>query len=209
MLYNESRVGLFQAGRDDLRNTRERIKEEALKLFLEKGYGKTTIAEIERAAGLAPRAGGFYRHFPSKSELAVEIGRTSIIETREDLGFAGTFPLGDTRAELILIARGYMKTAERQAPFAKLIFELQHLSEIKELEISVSENLLEEFVAWLRGKPYGRTMSDVELTMLAMNVFGGWLFYLSKRERHQIMGLNDETMLANWADMWAEILDRE
>ena len=46
-------------------NTRDRLKEAALPLFAERGYAATSIAAIEAAAGLAPRAGAFYRHFPS------------------------------------------------------------------------------------------------------------------------------------------------
>jgi AcrR family transcriptional regulator len=41
----------------------------AMELFAERGFAATTIAEIERAAGLSPGAGGIYRHFASKVEL--------------------------------------------------------------------------------------------------------------------------------------------
>lgn len=39
-------------------STRERILTEAMRLFGEKGYEATTIAEIEAAAGLTPGSGG-------------------------------------------------------------------------------------------------------------------------------------------------------
>ncbi|MFI7534264.1 TetR/AcrR family transcriptional regulator [Streptosporangium sp. NPDC049376] len=51
------------------RSTRERILEEALRLFAERGYAATSVAEIESAAGLSPGAGGLYRHFRSKYEV--------------------------------------------------------------------------------------------------------------------------------------------
>jgi AcrR family transcriptional regulator len=50
-------------------STRERILTEAMRLFGEKGYEATTIAEIEAAAGLTPGSGGLYRHFRSKADL--------------------------------------------------------------------------------------------------------------------------------------------
>ena len=102
---------LLHEGRGIMASTREKLKREALKLFLKKGYSKTSIADIELAAGLAPRTGGFYRHFRSKVDLAVEIGETSIIETRQDLGF-DLLPLGDTRSELVLIAKGYLQIVD-------------------------------------------------------------------------------------------------
>lgn len=49
--------------------TRGRILTEAMRLFGEKGYEPTTVAEIEAAAGLTPGSGGLYRHFRSKREV--------------------------------------------------------------------------------------------------------------------------------------------
>lgn len=188
-------------------STRDRIRDAALNLFVDKGYTATSIADIERAAGLAPRTGGFYRHFASKEELAAEIGATSIIETREDLGFTGALPLGDTRAELVLIARGYLKAVERQARFASLIAEVRHLPKIQELEERVSRDLLDALREWIAPKAGAHGLSRLELDVLIMNVFGGWIFYLTRRGSDVIPGLDDETMLRQWADLWSEILD--
>jgi len=187
--------------------TQERIRDAALKLFVDKGYAATSIADIERAAGLAPRTGGFYRHFASKEQLAADIGATSIIETREDLGFTGALPLGDTRAELVLIARGYLKAVERQARFAALIAEVRHLPKIQELEERVSKDLLDALREWIAPKAAARGLRRLELDVLIMNVFGGWIFYLSRRGSDVVPGLDDETMLRQWADLWSEILD--
>ncbi len=192
-----------------LENTRERIRSEALTLFIAKGYGRTSIAEIETAAGLAPRAGGFYRHFVSKAELAAEIGETSIIETRADLGFDGVLPLGDTRAELILIARGYARAMARQAPLAGLIAEIQHLPKIQELQNRVDRDLMQAFNSWLRDKRYADGMSADELDALVLSIFGGWIFYMFKRQHgSEAVEMRDEAMLSLWADLWSRILDQ-
>lgn len=53
-------------------DTRERLVVAALRMFNEKGYARTTVAEIERAVGLRPGGGGLYRHFSSKDELLLE-----------------------------------------------------------------------------------------------------------------------------------------
>ncbi len=47
--------------------TRMELKESAYKLFLEKGYDGTTIAEITSNAGYS--TGSFYRHWKEKEEL--------------------------------------------------------------------------------------------------------------------------------------------
>lgn len=49
--------------------TRDRIIDEAMRLFGERGYAGTTIADIEAASGLAGGGGGLYRHFSSKRAL--------------------------------------------------------------------------------------------------------------------------------------------
>ncbi|MCQ4951163.1 TetR/AcrR family transcriptional regulator [Holdemania filiformis] len=51
--------------------THDLLKKQALALFLEKGYEQTSIQEITERAGLA--VGSFYRHFPCKEEIFVEI----------------------------------------------------------------------------------------------------------------------------------------
>lgn len=49
--------------------TRERLLDAGLSIFARKGFSATTVGEIERAAGLVPRRGALYRHFPGKLAL--------------------------------------------------------------------------------------------------------------------------------------------
>jgi AcrR family transcriptional regulator len=51
--------------------TKERLMEEALELFVRRGYHGTTIDNIVRKVGLTK--GAFYSHFPSKGSLLLEI----------------------------------------------------------------------------------------------------------------------------------------
>lgn len=55
-------------------NTKERLVQAALALFLEQGYEATTVAEIaERAGGLTKTT--FFRHFPDKREVLFAAGQ--------------------------------------------------------------------------------------------------------------------------------------
>src|SRR5688500_14233687 len=86
--------------------TRDRILNEALHLFAERGFKGTTVAEIERASGLKPGSGALFAHFPTK-EAVIE----SAIEELAALNRTGQslFDLariGDLKAELTVFARG-------------------------------------------------------------------------------------------------------
>src|SRR4026208_326243 len=48
-------------------DTRDRIKQAAVRLFVEKGVAETSVRDIARAVGLSE--GGAYPHFPGKDEV--------------------------------------------------------------------------------------------------------------------------------------------
>jgi AcrR family transcriptional regulator len=48
-------------------NTRNRLEEAALKLYVERGFEQTTVAEIAREAGITERT--FFRHYADKREV--------------------------------------------------------------------------------------------------------------------------------------------
>ncbi len=189
-------------------DTRTRLKEAALSLFLARGYGKTTIGAIEKAAGLAPRAGGFYRHFESKEALLVAIAREDIIEQEGELGFTDFFPLGDTRAELLLIGRGYLKANERQKKYYPLIQEMRAVPALAEFEQAANVEIFSLLADWVASKPAGKNLKGEKLAAYVMTVFGGLLFYTTKRlQGISLPGLSDEAMVQGWASHWAQVLD--
>jgi AcrR family transcriptional regulator len=51
-------------------STRARLQREALRLFAERGYDETTIADVAAAAGVTQMT--FFRHFPAKELVVVE-----------------------------------------------------------------------------------------------------------------------------------------
>jgi AcrR family transcriptional regulator len=64
-------------------NHRVPLKEAALELFVQKGYCRTTTAEISRAVGLS--AAALYSHYSSKAALAWELFRDINVEAAEGL----------------------------------------------------------------------------------------------------------------------------
>jgi AcrR family transcriptional regulator len=50
-------------------NSAERILREAIRLFADKGFERTSVADIQAAVGLNPGSGALYKHFPSKEAV--------------------------------------------------------------------------------------------------------------------------------------------
>jgi AcrR family transcriptional regulator len=188
-------------------NTRDRILQAARRLFAADGYRATSIARIETEAGLVPRAGAFYRHFESKQALLEEVARSFVSETPEGFGLDRLADFGDTRSELVSIARSYEEAMIRQRPFARLIEEVRLLDFGADLQNELDGDMLAALVAWIRGKPAAKGLSRKQLSALVITVFGGWLFYLSMvRQGLQVNSLRD-TLLDEWATTWASTLD--
>lgn len=189
-------------------NTKDRIMQAALKLFLEQGYQKTSIAGIETEAGLVPRAGAFYRHFDGKQALLTEMAKSYVSETPEDFGLDRLADFGDTRSELVAIALKYEEAMIRQKPFARLIEEIRLLEVGAELQEDLDADMLVGLVAWISEKPAAKGLSQKQMAALLISVFGGWLFYIHKVQQDGTAELLDrDTMLDEWATRWASILD--
>jgi AcrR family transcriptional regulator len=191
-------------------NTKDRIMQAALELFLEQGYQKTSIARIETAAGLVPRAGAFYRHFEGKEALLIEMAKASVSETPEDFGLDRLADFGDTRSELVAIALKYEEAMVRQKPFARLIEEIRLLDVGAELQEEIDTDMMVALAAWLSGKPAAKGLSHQQTGALLISVFGGWLFYIHKVQQDSTPELlGRDTMLDEWATLWATALDTE
>ncbi len=101
--------------------TRARILAAALELFAERGFAGTSVGDVEAAAGLSPRSGALYRHFPSKgalleAALAERMHEIESFDRRIDL-----IDLGDLRSELTLIGRWALAELRREQTLARVM----------------------------------------------------------------------------------------
>ncbi|MEO3806924.1 helix-turn-helix domain-containing protein [Nonomuraea sp. B1E8] len=149
------------------RSTRERIVDEALRLFAERGYAATSVAEIEAASGLSPGAGGLYRHFKSKYEvLAAAINqhaartRSQVAESLAEL--SAMEASADLEERLAHMCRAGLAKVREESELTRVFF--RDLSQFPELVAVVRQGLLQPMfdaiVTWFMAQP---EYQDVDL----------------------------------------------
>lgn len=132
--------------------TRERILDCAMHLFGEHGFRGTSVAAIERAAGLTPGAGGLYHHFPSKDAVLEEaltrhLGRLEALRDIRRL-FGG---VGDLRVGLTLAARYVLRELDGEAGLLRVVLGEAHRRPqlVAGPVATVVASTCAEFAAWL------------------------------------------------------------
>ena len=189
--------------------TRERIVDEAMRLFSEHGYAATSIAKIEAAAGLTPGAGGVYHHFASKEAvLAAGIERQlsrlgALREIRDVLG-----SLGDLKAELTLTARYVLAELDTESELLRIL--ASDVRNRPQLLTAAVEELVGStftgFATWI-GERAERPMSAEEATAIAVFGLGS---LLSSRLLRDVLGIpvqvDDQMLVDTWVRMMASAL---
>ena len=94
----------------------------AMALFADRGFDGTSVGEIERAAGLAPRSGALYQYFKGGKEELLRQAVERELEAIDELGSVlDMLPLGDLQAELTLMARWNLGSLERRSHLARFV----------------------------------------------------------------------------------------
>ena len=76
-------------------DTRQRLLEAGMALFAERGFGATSVADIEEAVGLQPRRGGLYKHFANKHDLLETAVREHLADAESLARTVGELDLTD------------------------------------------------------------------------------------------------------------------
>jgi len=168
--------------------TRERIVDEAMRLFSEHGYTATSIAKIEAAAGLKPGAGGIYHHFASKEAvLAAGIERQlarlgALREIRQVLG-----SLGDLKAELTLTARYILAELDSESELLRILAsEARHQPQLLKSAVDqLVSSTFEGFAAWIAERA-ARPIAEKEAAAIATLGLGS---LLSSRLLRDVLGI--------------------
>jgi len=190
---------------DKLTPAAERLLDAAMRLFAEKGYDRTTVGEIQEAAGLTFGSGALYKHFATK-EAVLAAGVDRFVEAarseRRVLTELDEVPLADgLRAigELAMSAFDQEKDALRIA--------WRDLESFPDLQERVRSDRIratfDDFSAWLRHQAdLGRLVLDDGQATAAVALSSLAFFQLLKHLMHDTPGgLSEERFLDAWATM--------
>lgn len=190
--------------------TRERIVDEAMRLFSERGYAATSIARIEEAAGLTPGAGGLYHHFKSKEAvLAAGIHRQleRLAALRRIRGVLGS--LGDLPAELKLTARYFLAELDDESELLRIL--ASDVRNRPQALTAAAEELVTSALAGFAGliaAEAKRPVSPEEAEAIAVLGLGS---LLSSRVLRDVLGVSvqtdDEALVDGWVQMMLATLD--
>lgn len=187
------------------KTTKEALSQIALDLFASNGFRETSIGDIEDAAGLKRRAGGFYRHFKSKDAVLFEGLEAMAAEMVAEVSLEDVLAQPDIRAELLYISERLLSHAAQYRVLRLLLLREAH--KVPELESFMqSANLKlarQDIVPWTEYaiKRAGRSEDP---TAFALLVFGPVLTYLISLDRDRpAFGLEQDVMLDSWSGYWA------
>ena len=184
--------------------TRDRIVDEAVRLFSQHGYTGTSIAKIEAAAGLTPGAGGLYHHFDSKEAvLAAGIERQlARLDALREIRRVLT-PLGDLKAELTLTARYILAELDSESELLRILAsEARNRPQLLTAAVDqLVSSTFKGFATWI-GERAERPIAEAEAAAIAAVGLGS---LLSSRLLRDVLGIpapvDDETLLDTWVQL--------
>jgi AcrR family transcriptional regulator len=187
-------------------SSHDRILAGAIRLFSERGFRETTVGDIEHAAGLTRRAGGFYRHFKSKEDVLFRAFERMAAEMIAEISVNEVISLKAPRAELILIARSLLRHADTHRPLRLLIqTEGRRNPALRRAARQANAKLAAlDVVPWVEHALRRSAASRRNARELALIIFGPIIAYLLTVDRGDpAFGLKNDAFLERWADHWA------
>jgi len=183
-------------------STRDRILNEALRLFAEQGYAGTSVASIESAAGLSPHSGALYTHFASKEAVMAAAVARAIDTAEAGFALAPMLRLGNLEAELTLVARGSLMLMTSWRDLIRVM--AKEAEKFPDVMSDARKRLFvrsREFLAeWLKDKAPQEDSSPRDFEAITLIWLGAVESYwmLTNLHQEQPFGIDDERFIRQW-----------
>ena len=184
--------------------TRDRIIAVASRMFAERGYAKTSVADIQVAAGLTGGSGALYKHFSSKEELlrAVVDEHVGLYERGSHSPWQDGPPDGDPQAALAALGRAILSRLADSVENIRITFrELDQFPELLEiLHARLMRPLYADVADWLRREGDAGRMRPVDPEATSAVLVGSLTYFPIYRVLlgETQAGVDEERFLAAW-----------
>jgi AcrR family transcriptional regulator len=183
-------------------NTRTRILIESLRLFSVQGYKGTTIAEIEKAAGLSPGSGALYTHFRSKSEVLETVVDAAIERAGRAFELFDSILKGSIDEQLHLVARATFLLLDSSVDLVKLLF--KEADTFPDLLARLRESAFDPGYVWMADwvRRTAPSADDVDAEAVAAVAIGSLMNYWLQTRLLGTppMGLERERFVSTWVN---------
>ncbi|MFI6518586.1 TetR/AcrR family transcriptional regulator [Spirillospora sp. NPDC050679] len=195
-------------------STRERIVAESLRLFADRGYAATSVAEIEAAAGLSPGAGGLYRHFRSKEEVLASAIREHIERTRQQvsevLEQATAYEGRPLEVRLRMTCQAGLAKMREEQDLIRVLFrdldQFPHL--VAEMREGIVNPLYDGIATWLAAQP--EFEGHEEDWAAIASILGGAVvnYWLANESMYEPpTRIDEKRFVASWARLGLGLVD--
>jgi AcrR family transcriptional regulator len=192
--------------------TRDRLLDAAMTLFAERGFDGTSVGEIERTAGMAPRSGALYQHFKGGKDEVLRSALERELRAVDEFGsVVEMLPLGDLRAELMLMARWNLSSLERRSELARFVRrDAARLPD--ELRNELYERLVgrpyEQLVTWLESRLAGAERADLHALALVLVESMSAYHSLRRTFGRAPDDVDDDRFIEAWVETTLAVTDR-
>jgi AcrR family transcriptional regulator len=180
-----------------------------MRLFAARGFRGTTVGDIEQAAGLAPRAGGLYKHFRSKEEVleaAIDqrVDEMNVIEPAIE-----NMPVDDLRAALTLSGRLALDELRDEMPLMKIVQKdgEQFPALVAKVRARIIERGHRQGIT-LVGRLTGAVLDEHEVAVLASVALGSLVGYRIEETMFGPRPVSEEDHLATWVELLMTYAER-
>lgn len=189
-------------------STKERIVQEALQLFARQGYSATTIAQIEREAGLAPGSGSLYSHFSSKRDVLEAVVGDASRHVDSTYAALTYLPGRALSTQLLLIGKATMMVLDGQESLVRFV--LRDFEQFPDLLASLRaltiDRAYDQLLQWLRQVDPNSSVNDLEIAVAVGlgSLTNYWV--LHRMLDTAPLGVAEERFLRGWARLVARMV---
>lgn len=182
----------------------ERILREAMRLFADRGYDRTSVPDIQEAAGLSRGSGALYKHFLSKEAL-FQIGVERLIEDAQ-LAQARLRKLDmEPRDAIEWIGRTTLDILANQRDALRILW--RNVDQFPQIKAAARREIMQNSYAavakWLDASARAGRIPDHDSQAVAAAMHGSLAMF---RVFEAVWGeraikIDDERFLRAWSDM--------